>query len=256
MIVKMILYIYFKCLYNTTKYAKCGLNTFWRDTALCPGCETLTQLMTYKRHTHPFCGSLFHTEDFDSFGQMELMVFKVGAEKCALCARVSEGYANITDDWGLVLFYTQLSRALLEHNLDWDKWNKREQFKECELSIPCVIFHVFKKCSVSSIRILTGWLLPTRTRSWSLRPPTVLVCSGWTMPMSAFCLKRSRPVSWNSILSQPFGPMRITVHITSVIWRKVYTDFERPWFTMNETTHCDHSLTSILWIDSTHNKVY
>ncbi|TNN42904.1 Mitochondria-eating protein [Liparis tanakae] len=60
----------------------------------------------------------------------------------------------------------------------------------------------------------TGLLLPTSTRSWSLRPPTVLLCSGCTMPMSAFCLKRSRPDSWNSMLSQPFGPMRITVQIT------------------------------------------
>lgn len=48
---------------------------------------------------------------------MELMVFKVCAEERGLCARVCEGYADITGDWGLVLLYTQLCGALLEHNL-------------------------------------------------------------------------------------------------------------------------------------------
>lgn len=49
---------------------------------------------------------------------MELVVFKVCAEESVLCARVCEGYADITGDWGLVLFYTQLCGALLEHNLE------------------------------------------------------------------------------------------------------------------------------------------
>lgn len=49
-------------------------------------------------YTHPFCGRLFNTENFDPFGQMELVVFKVCAEECILCTRVCEGYANITDN--------------------------------------------------------------------------------------------------------------------------------------------------------------
>lgn len=49
---------------------------------------------------------------------MELMVFKVCAEKRGLCARVCESYTNIADDRGLVLLNTQLSSALLEHNLE------------------------------------------------------------------------------------------------------------------------------------------
>lgn len=62
---------------------------------------------------------------------MELMVFKVCAEERGLCARVCEGYANIADDWGLVLFYTQLSGALLQHNLKQGTLNKREEFLKC-----------------------------------------------------------------------------------------------------------------------------
>lgn len=68
-------------------------------------------------YTHPLCGSLFHTENFDSFGQMKLMVIKICAEECGLRARVCEGYADITDNWGLVLLYAQFRGALLEHNL-------------------------------------------------------------------------------------------------------------------------------------------
>lgn len=146
---------------------------------------------------------------------MKLMIFKVCTEECGLCARVCEGYANITDDRGLVLLYTKLSRALLEHNLEKDKKKKKRVHTMCHFSVSLKysVFTADVHC-----RLLTGLLLPTMTRSWSLRPPTVLLCSGWTMPMSAFCLKRNRPVSWNSILSHPFGPMRITVHMTSVIW--------------------------------------
>ena len=70
---------------------------------------------------------------------------------------------------------------------------------------------------MSILSLLTGLLLPVSTRSWSLRPPTVLLCRGNTVPMSAFCLNRRSPLSWNSMLSQPFGPIRITVQITSVI---------------------------------------
>lgn len=78
----------------------------------------ITAISLHSHYTHPFCGSLFNTEDFDSFGQMELMVFKVCAEKRGLCARVCESYTNIADDRGLVLLNTQLSSALLEHNLE------------------------------------------------------------------------------------------------------------------------------------------
>lgn len=48
---------------------------------------------------------------------MELVVFEVCAEEGGLCARVGEGNANVTDHRGLVLLYTQLRGALLEHNL-------------------------------------------------------------------------------------------------------------------------------------------
>lgn len=74
----------------------------------------------FQKATYPLCGSLFNTEDFNSFGQMELMIFKVCTEECGLCARVCEGYAHITDNWGLVLLYTKLSSPLLEHNLEKD----------------------------------------------------------------------------------------------------------------------------------------
>lgn len=49
-------------------------------------------------YTHSLCGSLLHTENFDSFGQMKLMVIEICAEECSLCARVHEGYADITDN--------------------------------------------------------------------------------------------------------------------------------------------------------------
>lgn len=49
-------------------------------------------------YTHSLCGSLLHTENFDSFGQMKLMVIEICAEECSLCARVREGYADITDN--------------------------------------------------------------------------------------------------------------------------------------------------------------
>lgn len=48
---------------------------------------------------------------------MELVVFKVCTEECGLGPRVCEGYPDITDNRGFVLFYTQLRCALLEHNL-------------------------------------------------------------------------------------------------------------------------------------------
>ena len=76
------------------------------------------------QHTHPFCGRLFNAEDFDSFGQMELMVFKVRTEERGLCARVRERDANITDHRGLLLFDTKFSSALLEHNLERQKRSK------------------------------------------------------------------------------------------------------------------------------------
>lgn len=111
-----------------------------------------------------------------------------------------------------VLSFSTLSLVVPCWNTTCKKTHKRD--------VKCL--WVFKKLSFQCWRtlhwVLTGLLLPTMTRSWSLRPPIVLLCSGWTMPMSAFCLKRSSPLSWNSILSHPFGPMRITVHITSVIW--------------------------------------
>lgn len=52
---------------------------------------------------------------------MELVVFKVCAEEGGLCARVREGYADITDDRGLVLLDAQLSGSLLENNLEEDR---------------------------------------------------------------------------------------------------------------------------------------
>lgn len=67
--------------------------------------------------THPLCGGLFDAENFDSFGQVELVVLKVCAEEGGLRARVGEGNANVTDNRGLVLLYAQLSGALLENNL-------------------------------------------------------------------------------------------------------------------------------------------
>lgn len=80
-------------------------------------------------YTHPLCGSLLHTENFDSFGQMKLMVIEICAEECGLCARVREGYADITDNWGLVLLYAQFRGALLEHNLK--KREKKMTFYMC-----------------------------------------------------------------------------------------------------------------------------
>lgn len=67
--------------------------------------------------THPLCGGLFDAENFDSFGQVELVVLKVCAEVGGLCARVGEGNADVADHRGLVLLYAQLSGALLEYNL-------------------------------------------------------------------------------------------------------------------------------------------
>lgn len=75
--------------------------------------------------THPLCRGLFDTENFDSFGQMELVVLKVCAEEGGLCARVGEGNANVADHRGLVLLYAQLSGALLENNL------KQKTFVKC-----------------------------------------------------------------------------------------------------------------------------
>lgn len=59
---------------------------------------SITDIKNNQHNTHPLCGGLFNAENFDSFGQMKLVVFKVRAEECGLCAGVCEGYANITDD--------------------------------------------------------------------------------------------------------------------------------------------------------------
>lgn len=67
---------------------------------------------------YPFCGGFLHTEYFDSFGQVELVVFKVCAEECVLSAGVSEGYAHVTGDGRLLFLNTELSGALLEHHLE------------------------------------------------------------------------------------------------------------------------------------------
>lgn len=67
--------------------------------------------------THPLCGGLLDAEDFDSFGQVELVVLEVGAEEGGLCARVGEGNPYVAHHRGLVLLYAQLRGALLEHNL-------------------------------------------------------------------------------------------------------------------------------------------
>lgn len=107
-----------------------------------------------------------------------------------------------------VLSFSTLSFVVPCWNTTWKKEKRKWLFT-------CV--HNESLYSVNR-RPLTGLLLPTRTKSWSFRPPTVLLCSGWTMPISAFCLKRNKPFSWNSMLSQPLGPIRITVHITKVIW--------------------------------------
>lgn len=79
--------------------------------------------------THPFRGSFFNTEDFDSFGKMELVVFKVSAEERGLRPRVREGYADVADDRGFVLFYAQLRGALLEDHLEIKHEIKREELQ-------------------------------------------------------------------------------------------------------------------------------
>lgn len=76
-------------------------------------------------HTHPLRGGLFDAEDFDSFGQVELVVFKVCAEEGGLCARVGERNANVADHRGLVLLHAQLSGALLEYDLKPSIWVKK-----------------------------------------------------------------------------------------------------------------------------------
>lgn len=67
--------------------------------------------------THPLSGGLFDAENFDSFGQMELVVVEVCAEESGLRARVGERNAHVADHRGLVLLHAQLGAALLEHNL-------------------------------------------------------------------------------------------------------------------------------------------
>lgn len=126
--------------------------------------------------THPFSGRLFNTEDFDSFGQMELVVFKVCAEESRLCPRVREGYTDVADDGGFVLLHAQFRVALLEHNL-WT--TQRKNRKEAVVGFPDVLLFLGEtlKCRIFFL-FFTGLLLPTMTRFWSLRPPTVLLCKG------------------------------------------------------------------------------
>lgn len=76
--------------------------------------------------THPLCGGLFDAENFDSLGQVELVVLKVCAEESGLRARVGERNANVADHGGLILLYAQLSGALLENNLQQSKWGKKK----------------------------------------------------------------------------------------------------------------------------------
>lgn len=82
-------------------------------------------------YTHPLRGSLFHTEHFDSFGQMKLVVFKICAEERFLGARVRERYADIADNGGFVPLHAQLCGALLENNLDRKRKSKGPFFTAC-----------------------------------------------------------------------------------------------------------------------------
>lgn len=101
---------------------------------------------------------------------MKLVVFKIRAEERVLRAGVRERYADIADDRGFVLLHAQLRGALLENNLDRKRKSNISFFYGAHL-----MSHIPHKRTLFS---LTGLLLPTKTKSWSFRPPTVLLCSG------------------------------------------------------------------------------
>lgn len=189
-------------------------------------CEILISQINYDLlHLSEAIISITHTLSVEAFLTLRTLTpfgkwnswFSKSVLKNVVCVRgsVKDMPTSLTTD---VLSFSTLSLVVPCWNTTWNKIHKEESSWSANMMSRFLCFY-FAQCSVSIYSVnLTGLLFPTRTKSWSLRPPTVLLCSGWTMPMSAFCLKRNRPFSWNSILSHPFGPIRITVHITRVIW--------------------------------------